>query len=289
MKAIGDTMKKWNLVIDVALCENCNNCMLVTKDEHVGNDFPGYAAPQPLHGHYWVKLERKVRGGGSMVDAAHMPVMCNHCDHAPCIAAARDGAIYKRPDGIVIIDPVKAKGRKDLVASCPYDAIWWNDDLQLPQKWIFDAHLLDQGWERPRIADNCPTGVYKAKLVEDAEMDQMVLRDKLEVLRPELGTRPRVYYKNYYRFAKSFIGGSLVAKVSGLRECISDAEVTLFKGDKVEGKAVSDMFGDFKFDRLDPNSGAYRVEVSHPQFGKAVREVQLQDSHYLGVIDLGGA
>ena len=46
-------MKKWNLVIDVAKCTNCNNCFLADKDEYVGNDFPGYAAPQPRHGHRW--------------------------------------------------------------------------------------------------------------------------------------------------------------------------------------------------------------------------------------------
>ena len=49
----GDNMKKWNLVIDVAKCTNCNNCFLADKDEYVGNDFPGYAAPQPRHGHRW--------------------------------------------------------------------------------------------------------------------------------------------------------------------------------------------------------------------------------------------
>ena len=37
-------MKKWNLIIDVALCEGCHNCSLAAKDEHVGNDFPGYSA-----------------------------------------------------------------------------------------------------------------------------------------------------------------------------------------------------------------------------------------------------
>ena len=40
-------MKEPYLVIDVAQCENCNNCFLACKDEHVGNDWPGYAAPQP--------------------------------------------------------------------------------------------------------------------------------------------------------------------------------------------------------------------------------------------------
>ena len=40
-------MKKWNMVIDVAECTNCNLCTLATMDEYVGNDWPGYAAPMP--------------------------------------------------------------------------------------------------------------------------------------------------------------------------------------------------------------------------------------------------
>ena len=38
-------MSQWNLIIDVALCENCSNCVLAAKDELVGNTFPGYSAP----------------------------------------------------------------------------------------------------------------------------------------------------------------------------------------------------------------------------------------------------
>lgn len=277
-------MKKWNLVIDVALCESCNNCMLTTKDEHVDNDFPGYAAPQPRHGHYWIKLERKVRGSGSMVDAANMPVMCNHCDRAPCITAAGDGAIYKRDDGIVIIDPVKAKGRKELGTSCPYGAIWWNEELRLPQKWIFDAHLLDAGWPGPRITQGCPTGVFEALHVEDSEMAEIARKDSLDVLKPELKTAPRVYYKNYYRFSKCFIGGSVVATVNGRRECIEGAPVELEKDGRVVATLQTDLFGDFKFDRLDPASGRYGVSVSHPQHGSARKDVELTDSQYLGTI-----
>ena len=37
-------MKRWYMVIDVERCENCNNCFLACKDEHCGNDWPGYAA-----------------------------------------------------------------------------------------------------------------------------------------------------------------------------------------------------------------------------------------------------
>ncbi len=43
-------MKKWNMIIDVAECTNCNLCTLAAMDEYVGNDWPGYSAPMPRHG-----------------------------------------------------------------------------------------------------------------------------------------------------------------------------------------------------------------------------------------------
>ena len=282
-------MKKWNLIVDVALCEGCNNCALATKDEHIGNDFPGYAASQPRHGHDWIDIKRRVRGSDPMVDVAYRPTTCNHCDNAPCVEAAHGDAIYKRPDGIVIIDPEKAKGRVDLVRSCPYGAIWWNEELQLPQKWIFDAHLLDQGWHEPRGVQACPTGALRSIQVEDHAMQDIVRRDGLETLRPELGTNARVYYRNLYRYSKCFIGGSVTAVPGGIVECVSGAKVALRVGDKLIADATSDVFGDFKFDGLDQASGSYRVEVSHPQFGTLTRVVELQDqSIYLGEIRLGG-
>jgi Fe-S-cluster-containing dehydrogenase component len=279
-------VKKWNLIIDVAKCENCNNCMLTTRDEHVGNDFPGYAAPQPVHGHNWIKIHRVVRGEGEMVDAAYRPTMCNHCDNAPCVAKAGDGSVYKREDGIVIIDPEKARNRPDIAGSCPYGVIFWNEELQLPQKWIFDAHLLDQGWKQPRCQQSCPTGAYWAVCVEDAEMHGLIEKHQLEVLRPELKTHPRVYYKNLYRFNKCFIGGSVVATVGGVLECVPGAQVTLKRQSRKLDSAVSDAFGDFKFDRLDAASGDYEIEVEHPKLGRASTRVDLVDSRYVGNMSL---
>lgn len=255
-------MKKWNMIIDVAECTNCHLCTLATMDEYVGNEWPGVAAPMPRHGHHWINILQKERGQATMIDIAYVPTMCNHCDEAPCMRADKGGAVRKRDDGIVIIDPVKAKGRKDLVDACPYGHIWWNEELQLPQAWPFDAHLLDQGWDKTRGAQSCPTGAMRAIKVEDEEMARIAREQELEVLRPELGTKPRVYYRNLWRYTKCFIGGSVSAEANGVVDCVEGAAVRLIKDGRVIAECRTDNYGDFKFDRLDENSGRYSVEVS---------------------------
>jgi Fe-S-cluster-containing dehydrogenase component len=279
-------MSTWHLIIDVALCENCGNCQLATKDEYVGNDFPGYSAPHPAQGQGVLRIERTVRGAGSQVDTAYLPRMCNHCADAPCIKAAPD-AIRRRDDGIVVIDPDKAKGRREIVTACPYGAVVWNEDLQLPQNWIFDAHLLDQGWKEPRCQQVCPTGAITAVKASDAEIAARARTDGLEVLKPELGTGPRVLYRNLHRVTKHFIAGSVFAKTSDVPDCVEGATVTLSKDGAAVASATTDAFGDFRFDRLAPGSGAYRVRIEHPASGSATVDAVLADASIaLGAIEL---
>lgn len=279
-------MKKWNLIIDVANCTNCNDCTLAVQDEYYDNDFPGYAASMPKHGHRWIEILHKERGQCPMMDVAYVPVMCQHCDDAPCIKAARDGAITKRADGIVIIDPVKSKGQKQIVDACPYGAVWWNKEKNIPQHWIFDAHLLDQGWTETRGSQVCATQAMQTLLVEDAEMERIIADQGLEQLHPEYDTKPRVWYKNLWRYNKCFIGGSLTGEIDGVIDCIAGARVTLVKDGSRISEAESDNYGEFKFDRLDPDSGTYTVEISAQNFDNKSVEVELADSIYLGAISL---
>jgi len=278
-------MKKWNLIIDVAECTNCNLCTLAAMDEYVGNDWPGYSAPMPRHGHKWINILQKERGQTPMIDIAYVPTMCNHCDDAPCIKADRHGAIKKRPDGIVLIDPAKAKGRKDLVDACPYGHIWWNDELQLPQAWTFDAHLIDQGWQQTRGQQSCPTGAMRAISVEDEEMTRVAREQNLEVMKPELNSRPRVYYRNLWRYSKCFIGGSVSEEKDGVIDCLEGASVQLLKDGASIAVTTTDNYGDFKFDRLEENSGHYTVQIFASGRSKTV-EADLGASINLGEIRL---
>jgi Fe-S-cluster-containing dehydrogenase component len=277
-------MKKWNMIIDVAECTNCNLCTLATMDEYVGNEWPGYSKPMPRHGHKWINILQKERGQIPMIDIAYVPTMCNHCDDAPCIAKAPD-AIKKRPDGIVLIDPDKAKGRKDLVEACPYGHIWWNEELETAQAWPFDAHLIDDGWQQTRGHQSCPTGAMRAVALEDADMARMVREEGLEVMRPELDTKPRVYYRNLWRYSKCFIGGSISCAQNGVVDCVAGASVRLLKDGNLVGEAVSDNYGDFKFDQLDKDSGKYVVEISANGRTRTV-ETKLGVSINLGEIGL---
>lgn len=279
-------MSKWNLIVDVARCDNCRLCFLAVKDEYIGNDFPGVSAAQPTLGHNWLDIQRKERGTYPLVQARFMPVMCNHCDDAPCMKAARDGAVKKREDGIVIIDPEKSKGQKQIVDACPYGAISWNEEKQIPQAWPFDAHLLDEGWTRTRGEQACPAQVFRTLKVDDAEMKRIAADEGLEVLKPELGTKPRIYYKNLHLITKCFVGGTVVHHVNGVEECAAGVEVVLEKDGREVGRATTGTFGEFVIDKLEPRSGGYHLKATGTS-GRYTTQVDLADeSRYLGVMPL---
>jgi len=278
-------MVKWALVVDVTKCNGCYNCFLACKDEFWDNDHLPYSLAQPRHGHYWMNILSKERGQYPHVRVAYLPLPCMHCDNAPCIAVAKEGAVYKRPDGIVIIDPVKAFNQRQIVNSCPYNAIFWNEEKKIPQKCTFCAHLLDSGWKEPRCVQACPT---KALIFGDlenpkSEVYKAVISGKAEQFKPELGTNPRVYYIGLYKYNKLFIAGSVVFKDTD--ECAEKVKVTL--QEKESGKILTtftNVFGDFEFDGLNP--GNYSLSFEYPQYRVKKLDVKLEKSTYIGYIFL---
>jgi len=277
-------MKKCHLIIDVEKCLDCNNCFLSCEDEFINNAWPGYSEAQPKHGHRWMNILRKERGRFPMIDVAYLPIPCMHCENAPCISKDRQGAVYRREDGIVIIDPEKAIGQKVIVQSCPYGAIWWNEERNIPQKCTFCAHLLDEGWKSPRCVQSCPSGALRFVRLEDSEMEAIIQEEKLEVLYDNYKTKPSVYYKNLYRYFKCFIAGSVAYETSGLIDCAEGARVVLTKEGKEIRSGVTDNYGDFKFDHLEKNNGMYRLEITFGNREKKSVEIDLRESISVGTI-----
>lgn len=268
-------MKQKYLVIDLKYCHDCNNCFIACKDEHVSNDWLPYTYEQPRHGHRWMNILCQERGQAPRMDVCFLPMPCQHCAKAPCIEAHPD-CISRRDDGIVMIDPEKAKGKKEIVDSCPYGAMYWNEEKNVPQKCTMCAHLLDDStWTLhiPRCSHSCPTLAIQFLEMEPEEMAEMVEKEGLSNHRPELGTNGNVYYKHYHRFVKHFISGAVLKN----NEACENVAVSLTgNGNAYEQK--TNYFGEFKFDALD--AGTYSLALD----GKEVKKIELEKSLNIGEI-----
>lgn len=238
-------MPKKVFLIDIAKCNGCHSCQIVCKDEHAGNDWTPIAKPQPDTGQFWLKLTERVRGSVPKVKMAYRPHLCMHCDQAPCMEACPvEKAIYKRKDGLVIIDPLKCTGCKSCVDACPYQVIFFNEGLNIAQKCTGCAHLLDNGWKDPRCADACPT--LAIRFMDEGKAREQI--SKSEVWKPELRhkVKPRVYYMNLPR---RFIAGTVYDPVE--KEVIIGAACTLTEdGSRKKHTIETDNYGDFWFEGL---------------------------------------
>ena len=240
------------MIIYITKCNGCHNCQIACKDEHCGNDWSPIAKPQPLAGQFWTKVVDRVRGQVPKVKVTYEHTICQHCDDAPCVKACPEKAIYKMDDGLVVIDPQTCKGSHNCVEACPYQGvIYFNEDLKIAQKCTFCAHLVDQGWKETRCSEVCHTGALT--FGEEGDLRDLIARS--EVLKPEAGTKPRVYYIG---LPKRFIGGTVYDPQAD--EVIQDALVSLKLG--TSGPTVTvqtDEFGDFLVDGL--QEGVYAVSI----------------------------
>jgi len=274
-------MKKWRLIIDIARCHDCNDCFLADKDEFVDNEFPPYSAAQPWHGHRWMNIKRKERGQYPIVQTAYLPMPCMHCEEAPCLTS--DGAVYRRDDGLVLIDPVKAVGRKEIVTSCPYNVIYWNEEKQLAQKCTGCAHLLDDGWTETRCSQVCPTDAIKLVMADEAEIEARVAAEELGRYRDGLGTKPRVYYRNLYRWTTAFVACAVV--FADTDECAEGARATVELDGVTVGEGTTDNFGEVTVDRLEPGK-EYAVRIEAPGYKATTASLKLDKSTNLGTLFL---
>ena len=243
-------------VIDVGICNGCYNCQIACKDEHVGNDWMPYAKHQPDTGQFWLRQTEHIRGTVPKVKMHYIPMPCMHCSKAPCISACPiENVIYRRNDGLVIIDPEKCTGCKACVDVCPYKAIFFNEGLNIAQKCTGCAHLLDSGeWKIPRCVDACPTEAIK--FGEEDDLKELIA--KAEVLKPELGHKPRVYYLN---IPKKFIAGTVYDPIE--KEVIIGAACSLSRNGK-KLTATTDSYGDFWFEGLE--EGVYSLSIKAKGF-----------------------
>lgn len=263
-----------SFVIDVEKCVGCYSCQIGCKDEHCGNDWTPYAKPQPEMGHFWGKINEYTRGTVPKVKMAYVFVLCQHCVDASCIAACPIEAIYRRNDGLIVIDPKKCTGCKNCLdeQACPYRVVYFNSQFNIAQKCTGCAHLVDRGAVfAPRCADNCATEAII--FGEESDLDL----SGAETLYPDYGLTTRVHYKN---LPKRFIAGTVYDP--NAKEVIIGATCTL-SGDG-SGTTATDGFGDFWFEGL--SVGNFSLKIESGGKTKTVSSISTEKDINLGDIAL---
>jgi Fe-S-cluster-containing dehydrogenase component len=203
--------RRWVMVIDLALCDGCDDCVVVCRDNHM-------IAPD----REWIRIYRM---RDSPKTAPYwFPKPCYHCDNPPCTKVCPVGATFKRSDGLVLIDSERCIGCRFCMAACPYSARvfnWSRSDalngdshrdggghrvtrrVGTVEKCDFCADTLPNG-KMLHCVSVCSMGaIYFGDANEDAVTNGRNETVRLSTLlhdragyrfREDLGTEPRVYY-----------------------------------------------------------------------------------------------
>lgn len=116
---------RWGLLIDTSKCaEGCSACVEACEREN------GLDLQTPLGGESaedWDRQKavwiRKVKLQDNLTGrTTNLPLMCQHCEHPPCVDVCPTGASFKRADGIVIVDRHLCIGCRYCMMACPYKA-----------------------------------------------------------------------------------------------------------------------------------------------------------------------
>ncbi|MFH1140802.1 MAG: 4Fe-4S dicluster domain-containing protein [Chloroflexota bacterium] len=182
--------KRFGLVIDQERCIGCHACTVACKLEN------------GIETGSWTHVETV---GGAEMDTAsgtfpHLSMyytlrFCMHCANPPCLDACPTEAIYKRDDGIVLIDAEKCNGCLACVPVCPYNALTYNEGSGVVEKCTLCSHRIDQGLE-PFCVLCCEGNAMLFGDLEDPDSaaSRLVTERQGQVLEPDMGTRPAVYF-----------------------------------------------------------------------------------------------
>lgn len=273
---------KYGFIIDVDRCNGCYSCFLACKDEWIGNDHGEYGKAT-AEGMSLMRVKEIEYGTENKVKVDYIPIPCQHCQNAPCVAKRPD-AFYTRDDGLVILDPAKSAD-KELVAACPYGCVQWNEAAGIAQKCNGCAHMLDAGEKQTRCSECCPNQALIFGDLNDPESEISKFaaehKDELEDFHPAFKSQPGV---KYMYLPKPFICGEVICA-----KCGEDV-----KGAKVSVKCLecgtvyeteTDFLGDFEVQGL-PTNKPFEVTVIAEGFVTKTLECKTAGSVNLGEIYL---
>lgn len=148
--------KQMAFYFDASACIGCKACQIACKDKKdnpMGVNFRRVAeygggswVPHPVHKGIMIP---------SNFFGYFVSYACMHCQKPICVEVCPSKAMYKRDDGIVIVDQAKCLGCRLCEQACPYGAPQFNEKIGVMTKCDMCLDLLATG-QKPACVDSCP-------------------------------------------------------------------------------------------------------------------------------------
>lgn len=141
-----DAEHRWGMSIDLDRCNGCGACMVACAVE---NNVPQTGRDQILMHRqmHWIRLDRYFHGDLNNPSVSIQPVMCQHCNHAPCEGVCPTYATTHEPEGLNAMTYNRCVGTRYCANACPYKVRrfnWW-------------THKWGEMGERPQDRNPRPT------------------------------------------------------------------------------------------------------------------------------------
>lgn len=212
---------RWLMCFDIDRCIGCGLCVDACKRENNVPQASSYfrtwieryiiRKPRPGSGEARGEVLVDSPDGGrqgfppslvprtEVLKAFFVPKLCNLCEHSPCVQVCPVGATFDAPDGVVLVDPNYCIGCGFCIQACPYGCRFLNPETKVADKCTLCYHRITRGL-KPACVEVCPTqarifGDLKNP-VENDPIQEFIRKNKLQTLKPHLGTSPRVSYAN---------------------------------------------------------------------------------------------